>query len=246
MEDEIHVRANTKVAKDRVDQRAEIGGAEGDTAPLYRASITESTKTGNTSPGDSNTVVRDSPQGKGRETTMSGGAIDHSNAVPLEERGGLAAKKETKVAQASHQKNRKTLDNLSENYDSQKESRAPQEGDKPGDHQTTIGDGRDVSNEPTKKAEQKPTQDAAEKQGSTAPDAHQTTTDCTPKEDLIMNVSEAGKRPKEEAIGGRVKRTELSADTEVPQPLTHDDNELAKEMSTTDDQSKRVKSPLGL
>jgi hypothetical protein len=61
-----------------------------------------------------------------------------------------------------------------------------------------------------------------------------------------MNVSEAGKRLKEEATGGRVKRTELSADTEVPQPLTHDDNELAQEMNTTDDKSKRVKSPLGL
>ncbi|SPJ70775.1 uncharacterized protein FTOL_00503 [Fusarium torulosum] len=246
MEDEIHVRANTKVAKDRVDQRAEIGGAEGDTTPPYRASITESTKPGNTSPGDSNTVVRDSPQGKGRETTMSGGATDHSNAVPLEERGGLVAKKEIKVARASHQNNRKILDNLSENYDSQKESRAPQEGDKPEDHQTTLVDGRDVSNEPTKKAERKPTQDAAEKQGSTAPDAYQTTTNCTKKEDLIMNVSEADKRPKEEATGGRVKRTELSADTEVPQPLTHDDNELAQQMNTTDDKSKRVKSPLGL
>ncbi|KAM0220029.1 hypothetical protein ACHAPQ_002966 [Fusarium lateritium] len=246
MEDEIHARANTKVAKDLGDQRAEIGGAEGDTTPPHRASISESTKPGNTSPGDNNTVVRDSPQEEGRETTMPGDAIDHSNAVPPEERGGLVAKKEIKEARASHQNTRETLDNLSENYDSQKESQAPQEGDKPEDHQTTLVDGREVSNEPTKKAERNPTQDAAEKQGSTVPDAHQTTTDCTKKKDLIMNVSEAGKTPKEEATGGIVKRTELSADAEVPQPLTRDGNELAQEKNTTDDKPKRVKSPLGL
>ncbi|KAM0344218.1 hypothetical protein ACHAPU_007744 [Fusarium lateritium] len=245
-ENEAHDRTDEKVDQSRVDRKMGIGSGEGDAERPYQESITKRTKPGNVSPEDSNTVVRDIPQGTYQAIRMREDAVGHLNAVPPEERTGYVGRKENNETQASHQNNRKTLEDLPKIHDSQKESQLFQEGGRSEDLQRTPADGKGVSEESIKKAERKAEQDAAEKQGSTVPDAYETTIDCIKKEDLTVTVAEASTTSDGKTTGSHITGTKLSASVEVSQPLTHDDDEPAPEKQKTDEEPKGVKSPLGL
>lgn len=197
------------------------------------------TESGNISPGDNETVVRASPQEMGKEEITKADVRKYPNVVPTEKRTGLVEGEEVKVARAVDQKPQKHLEQTSKNDDRLEETQLPRDGNKTENHQATSAGEKDVSGE---KAETKAEQTTAKRQGSTAPGAYQTTTDCTKKKEL--DAERTGKSPEGKATNHHVKGFGASKKKEDPCLSIHDEPSQAKHANY--DRSAGVKSPRGL
>jgi hypothetical protein len=218
-------------------QELSLGSVKGDVEVPYRESDTG--VPGNISPGDNDTVVRDHTQDKRKDVMERDNVKKHTNVAPPEKRAGLIEGEEVKVARASDQKFQKSLEDLSKNDDRAKETHLSHEGNKTENHQATPVDEKGV---PDEKAETKAEQTTAKRQGSTAPDVYQTTTDCTKKKEL--DVGKADRASEREATNDRVKGIGFSKTIEDPCLSIHD--EPSQEKHVNYDKSTGVKPPRGL
>nr|CEG04236.1 unnamed protein product [Fusarium clavum] len=237
--DNLHGKVIQKADEVPLARGLELGSDKGDVKAPFQESTTSVTKTGNTSPGDSETVVRDQTQDTRKETMAREAVQKHTNVVPPEKRTGLVEGEEVKVARASDKKPQKSLEDLAKNDDRQKETQLPREGNRPENHQVTSVDGKDVSD---RKAETKAQQTTEKRQGSTVPAAHQTTTDCTKTKEL--DVGKTGRTPKGDVTDNRVKGVGFSKKAEDPCPSIHD--KPSQEKHANYDKSTGVKPPRGL
>lgn len=210
-------------------------GKEDNVGMTYNESAPGSTQSGNITPGDNGTVIRDGAQGTMEDA--SGEKGNGGKSLVSAEKGEDAGGEETKEAQALYRETGNTLEGLSKKNDSQ-ETQMLREGGKTEDHQTTSANQRDVSEEPNTKAELDAEQNAAEKQGSTVPGTNR----VTMKKEMIAG--EADNRENRKANQGGVGRTESVPGGQISHLLTHD--EPTKEENMTDDVSKGSNCPSGL
>jgi hypothetical protein len=171
--DDLHAIAIAKVDKVHAGQgEFASSGNEDNTGITYNESAPGSTQSGNVTPGDNGTVIRDGTQDTKEDAP--GERANGEKSLLSAEKGEDVGGEETKEAQALYQETGNTLEGLPKKNDSQ-ETQMLQEGGKTEDHQTTSANERDVSEEPNTKAELDAEQNAAEKQGSTVPGTDQAT-----------------------------------------------------------------------
>ncbi|ENH69139.1 Mitogen-activated protein kinase kinase kinase mom-4 [Fusarium oxysporum f. sp. cubense race 1] len=171
--DDLHAIAIAKVDKVHAGQgEFASSGNEDNTGITYNESAPGSTQSGNVTPGDNGTVIRDGAQDT--KDDAPGERANGEKSLLSAEKGEDVGGEETKEAQALYQETGNTLEGLPKMNDSQ-ETQMLQEGGKTEDHQTTSANERDVSEEPNTKAELDAEQNAAEKQGSTVPGTDQAT-----------------------------------------------------------------------
>ncbi|EWG45322.1 serine/threonine protein kinase [Fusarium verticillioides 7600] len=210
-------------------------GNEDNTGIMYNESAPGSTQSGNITPGDNGTVIRDGAQDTKEDAPGEKG--NGGKSLLSAEKGEDVGGEEIKEAQALYQETGNTLEGLSKKNDSQ-ETQMLQEGGKTEDHQTTSANERDVSEEPNTKAELDAEPIAAEKQGSTVPGTNQAT-----MEKKVIAV-EADSRENGKVAEGVAERTESVPEVQISYLLTHD--EPTKGENMTDDVSKGANCPSGL
>ncbi|KAK2675608.1 hypothetical protein RAB80_007793 [Fusarium oxysporum f. sp. vasinfectum] len=210
-------------------------GNEDNTGITYNESAPGSTQSGNVTPGDNGTVIRDGAQDTKEDAP--GERANGEKSLLSAEKGEDVGGEETKEAQALYQETGNTLEGLPKMNDSQ-ETQMLQEGGKTEDHQTTSANERDVSEEPNTKAELDAEQNAAEKQGSTVPGTDQ----ATMKKEMIAG--KADNRENGKVTEGGVEGTKSVPEIQISHLLTHD--EPTKEENMTDDVSKGANCPSGL
>ncbi|KAG5779881.1 hypothetical protein H9Q73_006452 [Fusarium xylarioides] len=209
-------------------------GNEHNAGITYNESTPGLTQSGNITPGDNGTVIRDGAQDTKEDAPGEKGNGEKS--LLSAEKGEDVGGEEIKEAQALYQETGNTLEGLSKKNDSQ-ETQMPQEVGKTEDHQTTSANERDVSEEPNTKAELDAEQNAAEKQGSTAPGTNQATTEK-------MIAVEADDRENGKVTQGDIEGTVSVPEVQISHLLTHD--EPTKEENMTDDVSKGANCSSGL
>ncbi|KAF5583311.1 serine threonine kinase [Fusarium pseudoanthophilum] len=234
--DDLHAISIAKDGEVHADQGEFVSsGNEDNTGITYNESAPGSTQSGNITPGDNGTVIRDGAQDTKEDAPGEGG--NGGKSLLSAEKGEDVGGEEIQEAQALYQETGNTLEGLSKKNDSQ-ETQMLQEGGKTEDHQTTSANERDVSEEPNTKAELDAEQNAAEKQGSTVPGTNQ----ATMGEKVMAVEAENGENG--EVAKGVAERTESVTEVQISHLLTHD--EPTKEENMTDDVSKGANCPSGL
>ncbi|KAF4334465.1 serine threonine kinase [Fusarium beomiforme] len=195
------------------------------------------TDSGNVTPGDNGTVIRDGMQGAKGENTPGENEIKQKDVLS-EGKGEVVEKEEIKEARALYQETGNGLEELSKKNDSQ-ETQMLQKGGETEDPQTTPVNERNVAEEPNTKAELVAEQNAAEKQGSTEPGTDQTTMEKRVVAGEADNPQEGKASNK-----GVVEVSKPVPDVQSSNLLTHD--ESMKQENMTDDVSKDTNYPSGL
>ncbi|KAF5020835.1 hypothetical protein F66182_7136 [Fusarium sp. NRRL 66182] len=242
LKDNLHGRNATSATRALVGLEG-MGCNKGSTELHHPDSTVELPQPRKPSPQDDDTIVRNDTRDTNHDGPTKENRSGHLNVGSLEGLGGHVGDDEMKEAQATEQEVHKGLEDLVKNDDRSKETRLPRTRDKTDDPQTVPTDGSYVTEKPTQKAELEVEQNAVEKRGFTAPEAHQTTmVDCTNEKEL--DVEGVHKTAEERVAGGDMKNTESSTNaTEAPES-THD--QMMQQKNTTNDGFKAVYFPPGL
>ncbi|KAF9773399.1 hypothetical protein IL306_008820 [Fusarium sp. DS 682] len=229
----------TKIGKALADQgEVTASGNERNGGMPYHGSVTaDPTQSGNVTPEDNGTVIRDSTQDAKGENAPGGNETERKNVLSAE-KGEVVESEEIKEARALCQETGDALEELSNKNDSQ-ETQTLKKGGETEDHQTTPVNERDVAGGPNTKAELDAEQNAAEKQGSTEPGTDQTTME----KEMVVGEAENSQEGKA-SNKGVVEGNEPLPDVQISSLLTHD--ESTKEENMTDDVSKGTNCASGL